>query len=142
MGTPIRISEAASIALHACIWLARDTGRYHATREICAALACSQSHLAKVMQDLARARIIQSQRGPSGGIRLAARPDQTTLRAVYEAVDGAIAQDVACLLPLSVCPGEGCVLGRALAAIHNQFASLLARTTLADIVNATTQEKL
>jgi Rrf2 family nitric oxide-sensitive transcriptional repressor len=141
MGTPVTISEAASIALHACMWLARDPGRYHATREICAALACSQSHLAKVVQDLARARIIESQRGPAGGIRLAARPDQTTLRAVYEAVEGMIAQDDACLLPPSVCQGKCCILGRALAQLHNEFAALLARTTLADIANQTTQEK-
>jgi Rrf2 family protein len=140
MGTPIKISEAASIALHACIWLARDPDQYHATREICAALACSQSHLAKVVQDLARARIIQSQRGPTGGIRLANRPDQTTLRAVYEAVEGVITQDDACLLPLPVCPGKSCVLGRALAQLRNQFAHLLSTTTLADLCNPTTQE--
>ncbi len=140
MKTPVKITEASSIALHACLWLARDPDHYHTTREICAALSCSHAHVAKVMQDLARARVIQSQRGPTGGIRLAARPDQTTLRTVYEAVEGVIAQNDACLLPLSVCPGKSCILGRALAQLHTQFAHLLATTTLADIANQTKQE--
>ena len=140
MGTPIRISEAASLALHACLWLARDHGHYHTTREIGEELACSHAHLAKVMQDLARARIIESQRGPSGGVRLTEDPASTTLLTIYEAVEGRTELGKECLLPRSVCPGRTCVLGRAIVRLHTQFCALLAHTTLADILKPVKQE--
>ena len=133
MTTPVKISEAASIALHACLWLSRDPGAFHPVREICAALDCSHAHMSKVMQDLCRARLIESQRGPAGGVRLANPPQQTTLLAVYEAVEGAIRTDSACLLLTSICPGRNCFLGKAIAHLNSQFIALLTDTVLTDI---------
>ncbi len=136
MAAPIKISEAASIALHACLWLAKDPDTYHPSREICKALACSHAHMSKVMQDLCRARLIDSQRGPGGGVRLSALPSETTLLDIYEAVEGSLTLTDGCLLPESVCPGRNCILGKAIEQLHNQFATLLKKTTLADICNS------
>lgn len=140
MGTPVKIPEAASIALHACLWLSRHRGRYRTTREIVGEVDCSHAHLAKVIQSLARAGIIETRRGPAGGVRLAADPAATTLMTVYEAVEGRIPPGHGCLLPRSVCPGRNCVLGRALANLREQFVTMLQHTTLADISESPVEE--
>ncbi len=141
MASPVRISEAASIAMHACLWLAKDPENFHPSREVCDELKCSQAHMAKVMQDLCRARLVESLRGPGGGVRLAALPNETTLLDIYEAVEGSLTVDDACLLPDSVCTGRNCILGKAIESLHNQFATLLKQTTLADICNSLPKEK-
>lgn len=132
MSAPVKLSEAASLAIHACLWLSSDPETYHPTREICGDLHCSQAHLAKVVQALARASLIDSQRGPSGGVRLAHPPSQTTLLAIYEAIEGPTVA-TGCLLPAAVCPGKACVIGKAISDLNRQFITLLQETNLAGI---------
>ena len=45
-------------------------------------------YLLKLMQQLNRANILKSKRGPHGGFRLARSPEEITLYDVIEAVDG------------------------------------------------------
>lgn len=119
--------------MHACLWLSPYPETYHPTREICDDLQCSQAHLAKVVQALARAKLIESKRGPAGGVRLADPPDQTTLLAIYEAIEGPTALASGCLLPASVCQGRVCVVGKAIANLNRQFLALLRETTLTSV---------
>jgi len=132
MAALVRVSEAASIALHACIWMARNRAEYSSAREICAALGFSAAHFAKVMQSLARAGLVTSTRGPTGGSRLARAPEQITLLQVYEAVDGPARSD-RCLLAPDICPAVCCTLGKTLAKHNDALQSLLAETTLAEL---------
>lgn len=120
--------------MHACLWLSTDVKTYHTTREICDDLHCSQAHLSKVLQSLAHANIIASQRGPAGGVRLATAPQKTTFLAIYEAIEGPITQ-TGCLLPIEVCKGKTCIIGKAIANLNQRFVTLLRDTTLADIRN-------
>ena len=140
MSAPVKISEAASLAMHACLWLSSDVEAYYPTREICDDLRCSQAHLSKVLQALTRADIISSQRGPLGGVRLARPPGKTTFLAIYEAVEGPTSQKK-CLLPLEACKGGSCIIGDAIADLNRRFISLLRNTTLADIHNHLKKEK-
>jgi Rrf2 family protein len=132
MASLVRVSEAASIALHACIWMARDTGACSRSKEICATLGFSQAHFPKVMQTLTRAGLVVSTRGPTGGTRLARTPDQITLLQVYEAVDGS-AQTDRCLLAPEICPAACCKLGKTFARYNDELRHLLASETLADL---------
>jgi Rrf2 family protein len=126
------VSEAASIALHACTWMARDERACSRSKEICATLGFSPAHFAKVMQTLTRAGLVSSTRGPAGGARLARPPGQITLLQVYEALDGS-AQTDRCLLAPHVCPAACCKLGRTFARYNDELRRLLAATTLADL---------
>jgi Rrf2 family protein len=130
MADLVKISEAASIALHACLWMAHEKVVYSRARDVCDALGFSVAHFAKVMQALARAGIVQAVRGPTGGTRLARPPEQITLLQVYEAVEGP-AQAERCLLAPTVCPAACCTLGKTLARYNGELRRLLAETTLA-----------
>ena len=84
----LRISEAASIALHTMAYLARNKDRMVSTHEIAGAMGLSENHLAKVRQRLVKAGLVEAQRGPSGGFMLSRPAEDITLLEVYEAIEG------------------------------------------------------
>lgn len=130
MANLIRISEPASLALHAAALLARQPQRRIANQEIAAALKVSEHHLAKVMQQLVRADIVQSTRGPRGGFALARPPKDVTLLQLFEAVEGPLG-DAECLLRQQVCDGADCLVGELVHSVHTHVRQYLADTTLA-----------
>jgi Rrf2 family protein len=90
--------------------------------------------LAKVMQTLAKAALVDGMAGPTGGYRLIREPINISVRAVVEAVDGplAIAQ---CWETSGGCPQESkCHLRGPLARIQSELARLLSETSLADVM--------
>lgn len=133
MANLVRMSEAASIALHACLWMARKPDNYCSAREICAELGFSAAHFAKVMQLLSRAGLVSSTRGPTGGSRLARSANKITLMQIYESVDGPVNKgNGRCLLAPDICSAQCCMLGKSLASHNNALQELLTDTTLAD----------
>ena len=135
MSSPFRMSEAASLALHAATFLAADSGRPSrpvAAREIAAALGASGAHLSKVLQRLAKAGLVTSTRGPAGGFRLARPASKITLLEVYEAIEGDLdAPD--CLFGRAVCAGRGCICGDLLSEVHDRTRRRLAGTRLSEL---------
>lgn len=90
--------------------------------------------LAKVMQTLAKAGLVDGMAGPTGGYRLIKEPVNISVRSVVEAVDGplAIAQ---CWETSGGCPqASKCHLRGPLAKIQSELARLLAETSLADVM--------
>ena len=67
----LNISEAMSIALHTCACLAADADHFRSARAISKEMGFSPHHFAKVVQQLARAGLLETERGPSGGAKLA-----------------------------------------------------------------------
>lgn len=128
----IRVSEAASLGLHAAMLLARDGGKLVRTRDLGERIGASQAHLVKVLQSLSRSGLVETERGPRGGARLARRPQDITLLQVYEAVDGPL-EASECLLERPVCDGHCCMVGRLLYQMNQDVREHLARTSLADV---------
>jgi Rrf2 family nitric oxide-sensitive transcriptional repressor len=127
----VRISEAASLALHSMALLARYPELQFSNHSMAERLNASSHHLAKVMQLLVKAGLVKSQRGPSGGFRLAVAAANIALLQIYEAVDGPISHD-GCLLHKRTCNGNTCILGNLVYTLHEQIRNCLANTTLAD----------
>jgi Rrf2 family protein len=129
----LRISEAASLGLHTMALLAHDRRKRFTNREIAAQLGASEHHLAKVMQRLARAGLIDAIRGPQGGFRLAKVPSKVKLLEVFEAIEGPLTRQD-CLLSQRACRGrEACVLGDLVRQVHALVRDHLAHRTLADL---------
>ncbi|MHB1415008.1 MAG: RrF2 family transcriptional regulator [Chloroflexota bacterium] len=128
----LRISEAASLALHAMALLARGSERRVAAKDLAASLQASEAHLAKVMQRLVREGFVSSVRGPSGGFVLKRRAEDITLLEIYEAVDGPLVLD-GCLLGEPVCDGKGCLLGGLVTALNRQVREYLGATRLSEL---------
>lgn len=127
----IKFSEAASIALHAMTVIAATPDRHVPIRDIAEAMPISEHYLAKVLQRLAKAGLVESVRGPGGGFLLRGEPRRTTLLAVYEAIEGRL-EIASCTFPVAQgC--KTCILDDVLRDANRIVHDRLARTTLADL---------
>lgn len=127
----LKISEAASLALHTMSYLAAQPERRVSTHEIAVRLKVSEAHLAKVLQRLGRAGLATSQRGPKGGFTLAKPPQEITLLEVYQAIEGPMTGSV-CLLGHPVCGGK-CILGSLIGDLDRQVREYFGNTRLSEI---------
>jgi len=135
MSGAVKISEAASLALHAMVLMAAIPERFLPAKEIAATFKISSAHLAKVMQRLVRAGLVSSSRGPAGGFTLARPSQEITLLEIYEAIEGALSQE-GCLLAKEVCPGSACLLGDIICDVNETFRKGLASKTLAALARS------
>ena len=132
MSSLIKVSEAASIAIHAMILLAADSDRTVSSKEMARQLGSSEAHLAKVMQRLAKAGLVGSTRGPKGGFVLKRPTGEISLLDVYEAIEGPL-KETNCLLGRPVCNGESCIFGDLLKTIDRQAREYLSEKRLSDL---------
>ena len=130
--TILRISEAASIAMHTVFILASKADESLSTKDIATSLSVSENHLSKVLQRLTRAGLVISIRGPKGGFKLNPDKKDITLLEVYEAIDGPL-QMSDCLLDRQVCHGN-CLLGGLIASINKEVTEYLSKTSIIDFV--------
>ena len=141
----LRISEAASLALHTMVYIAGDDGLRHPASKIAPAICVSEAHLAKVLQRLVRAGLLESRRGPRGGFRLARRRDEVTLLEVFEAIDGRYEPE-ACLMRDRSCGQLGCLFGDLLRTVNEEVRSYFEGRTLEDVkwvyANASDRERI
>ncbi len=128
----VRVSEAASIAIHAMVLLATQPERIWPVKDLAATLGLSGAHLAKVMQRLAKAGLVVSSRGPSGGFRLARPAGEISLLVIHQSIEGP-PRPAACLLPPEVCPGGSCCLGDVVARANADVTAALAQQDLAQL---------
>lgn len=139
MAGVLNISEAANLALHTLMLMASESERPLRTKEAAATLRVSDNHLAKVLQRLARARLVTSTRGPGGGFLLGRQPRKITLLEIYEAIDGPL-DTHSCLLGRPRC-NEGCSLGEFVERTARELRAHLAGTRLSDIAGILTREE-
>jgi Rrf2 family protein len=85
----MRLGKAPALGVFAVSYLARHRkdGPVQA-REIAEALGVPPDYLLKILQQLVKARILVSTRGPAGGFTMIRPPEEVTLLAVVEAVGG------------------------------------------------------
>ena len=131
----VRISEAASLGLHTMALLARPGQKRSTNQEIAEILGASVHHLAKVMQRLVRAKLVDSAVGPQGGFRLAHAARRIKLLEIYEAIEGPMGEP-GCLLATRICEGNDCVLGELVQRLNAEIRRYLVRTTLAVMVES------
>lgn len=131
MANVLKISDAASLALHTMVLLAANPGKIMPTKDIAGVLKVSEAHLAKVLQRLGRAGLVASQRGPKGGFSLGRDSHQVSLLEVYEAVEGPL-ETKTCLLGKPVCGGK-CVLGGLLHKVGSEVTDYFTQTRLSDL---------
>jgi Rrf2 family protein len=100
----MQLTRAADYAVRVMIQLAilPSTERV-SLPSLSRATGAPESFLSKVLQSLARAELITSQRGQSGGFRITPRGRQASMLEVIEAIDGAICLNV-CLMHGRSCP--------------------------------------
>ncbi|MCP4656916.1 MAG: Rrf2 family transcriptional regulator [bacterium] len=132
MPRALKISEAASLALHAMGLIAALPGGKASARVIASRLGVSEAHLSKVLQRLAKAGFLRSVRGPKGGFSLPRSAEEITLLEVYEAIEGPI-EAHHCLFDRPLCEGAECGLGTVIGNANEQLRLQLAETRLSDV---------
>ena len=135
----MQITRAGEYAIIGLLYLARQpAGRTVMVDEISDAEKVPSSFLAKIFQSLAKAGLIQSQRGAGGGFTLVRLPGDVNLLEILNCVEGAFAlqkcvtDDPACVV--SDQRLDNCVLCGVFAEAQSRVNEVLARTTLADLL--------
>lgn len=129
-------SRASQHAVRALTFLARvPPGEYRLTRELAVSLGIPAHYLAKVFQPLTARGILDSQRGRSGGVRLA-RPASEV--ALFELVDAIETLEVAvpCALGQRDCTDETpCPLHEYWVSARSRYLQTLMATSLSDVAD-------
>ena len=130
MSNILKISEAASIALHAMSILAKNQDELVSVKDIASQLGISGNHLSKVLQRLVKAELVISIKGNKGGFKLAKSPEIISFLEVYEAIDGKF-KDSACLLNKPSCP-QTCIMGDLTTSINKQVKNFFKNTNITE----------
>ena len=130
----VNISEMLSLALHSMVLLAKNKQGYLSVRAMAETTACSVNHLAKVMQQLAKAGLVKAVRGPKGGFALNRPADEISFLDIFEAVEAKISPG-GCPVAKANCPFEHCIFGNTITAMNEQFLEFLKSKKLSSFAN-------
>ncbi len=127
-------SRSAEYGIRAMTFLASlPPGRLAGAREISEAERIPMAFLWKILQNLARRRVIRSFRGLRGGYELAYPADSLTIKTIVEAIDN-VDRLEGCVLGLPECSDENaCPLHEIWKDLREGMAATLRRKTLADL---------
>ncbi len=132
MAKLVHFSEAASLALHAMVLIAKSENHVN-VNSIAEEMGASRNHLAKVLQQLVKQGFLKSVRGPSGGFILSKPANQISILDLYEAIEGRI--DVPeCPLDRKICPFNKCLMNGLVTDVTLQFKKYFSDQTLEDFM--------
>lgn len=122
------ISEAASIAIHGMVLIARNPEGINAGK-IAEFTGLSRNHIAKVMQRLVKSDMLKSVRGPAGGFSLKRDPRSISLLDIYEQIEGPM-EESECPLDYDICNFNPCIIGNIVNEMTSEFKQYLNNQTL------------
>ena len=128
MSRILSLSEAASIAVHGMILVARSDKLVN-VNQIAELTSSSRHHVAKVFQRLVKENFIFSNRGPSGGFSLKKKPEEITFLDIYEAIEGKI-EITKCPLDKPICPFNKCIFKNVIKDLTLEFRDYMEKQTL------------
>jgi len=100
----MQLTRAADYGVRVMVLLAGSpAGERASLPEIVKATGAPDSFLSKVLQELTRAHLITSRRGPAGGFEISAMGRRASMRDVVEAIDGPVSLNV-CVSERRSCP--------------------------------------
>lgn len=132
----LSLSKKMEYALIALTHLAKAEGvRAVSAKELAETYEIPSELLAKVMQKLAKAELVVSTAGPTGGYRLARTAEQIQIGNVIEAIEGTSAALVPCLrTDHADCEHtDRCTIQKPLTRLNARISEMLNRVTLAEI---------
>jgi len=133
MADLIRMSEATALGLHTMAFVARRS-EPASTARIAGEIRASKAHLSKVLQQLVRAGLLNSKRGPNGGYTLARSLSEISLLDVYEAFEGPFRLG-GCLFIEPVCHQADCILEDLIERLRADAHEYLESTSLGDVAS-------
>lgn len=130
----MRLTTFSDYSLRVLMYLALQDDRLATIQEIASAYGISESHLMKVVHQLALSGVVETVRGKGGGLRLALDPAKIRLGEVVRQAEGET-PIVECLSGEPRCSiAPACKLAGVLVRAFDALYAELDRYTLADLV--------
>jgi Rrf2 family protein len=131
----LELTRRADYAIRTVVYLARQSGAHVVPGpRIAGAMDIPARFLPHVMQDLARAGIVEATLGRGGGYRLARDPRDLSVLGVIEAIEGD-ARRRTCVLRTGGCDEtQPCNVHATFAEAQDALLDRLERTTVQDVV--------
>ncbi len=130
------LSKKCTYGIQAMIYLALAAGNpYVSIREIADNLQISFHFLTKILQELAKHKLVTTYRGPSGGAQLARDPEEITVEDIIIALDG---EDLfrQCILGFAGCgKNQPCPFHARYAEFRDQLRAMFRSITIAELKN-------
>ncbi len=137
----MQVNRSTDYALRAMTYLAaQPAGQVAMVHDIALAQGVPPKFLARILQLLHKAQLVNSHRGIRGGFSLACPSEQITVLQVLEAVEGPLVISLCIATPQICDQAERCPSLSVWDRAQNAFTRVLASTTLADL--ATEQRRL
>jgi len=135
MPAAMLLTQTSQYAVRATIHLAQHAASGpERVSEIAEALGIPRNYLSKILHQLARAGVLESERGPKGGFRLAHDAARLSLARVVEPMDPGFGNQ-RCLLGRAECSdGAACPLHTRWKGLAEEIRVFLENTTLADLI--------
>lgn len=131
-------STATGYALQTLSILPED-GSYYLARSMSKQLSLPGPYLAKILQNLVQAGILESVRGPKGGFRLARPSSEITVGEVVAALEGPGSLD-GCVMGFPHCgPENPCPMHGAWSQVKAQMGDSMTQATLRDLQRLNTR---
>lgn len=131
----MRITNSSEYAIRAIVHMSKKPELTYTANELYPHLDAPLKFLAKILQKLARKKILKSQRGVKGGFKIAMPLENLTIVDIIEAVDGPMALNK-CLLTSYDCKRESlCPVHPIWEEAQIKLKESLSKKTIADIVN-------
>ena len=138
------LSKSCVYGLRAALYVAGCGAdrKFVPIREISGELGLSFHFLTKILQQLTGAGLLESYRGPNGGIALARAAAKISLLDVVKAIDGDALFE-SCVLGLAECSGKHpCPLHETWGKQRAELAAVLEQSTLGALRNPVLREEL
>jgi Rrf2 family protein len=133
MGRRLNLSQAGEYAVASLSRLALCFPRPVAVQDLARAQGIPRPFLAKILGRCAKAGIVRSKTGPSGGMTLARDPGSITLLSVVQACEGDFQRSLCVFYGERVCDGPACRIYCPLRRTEENLRSDLGAATLADM---------
>jgi Rrf2 family nitric oxide-sensitive transcriptional repressor len=135
----MRLTQFTDYSLRVLIYLALQPEKLTTINQLTDAYGVSRHHIRSVVHHLAKLGYINSTQGKGGGLTLALKPEEISLREIVEKTENDFFI-VECFKPgnnsgNNDCPIEPiCVLKQALSNASNQFLVALEKYTIEDLI--------
>ncbi|MGA2084332.1 MAG: Rrf2 family transcriptional regulator [Terracidiphilus sp.] len=132
----MQLTRAADYAVRVMVHLATLPAHERALLPALAeATGAPESFLSKVLQGLARAKLIASRRGQSGGFEILPSGRQASLREVIEAIDGPVHLNVCLISERSCGRAKWCPAHPVWVAAQQAMLDVLSQTSIAEMAS-------
>ncbi len=133
----VRISKRVEYALIAVQFMAREPERLVSARDLCETLALPSGLIAKILQRLAAAGVLESEQGAGGGYRLVRDPESLSFLELSEAVEGRMRLSACDVEGTGSCDrGDVCTVAGPVHSLGARIVGLLADTTVGSLLRS------